>query len=149
MVFCYKCGREIEEDTIYCPFCGTNLKTKDQPITKTKRHVSITLCVILLCVFFLLHIFNMIDFMTYGYLTESVGQLFFGVFVLVAAYFLWKSEGIGGIIGIAYAILSIISVLSLPFVLPEAEYSIYDIIFDVCSNIVLIILIIIGWKHLE
>lgn len=148
-VYCPNCGREIEENAAYCPFCGAKLEeTPAQPPTAIKRHVSITLSVILLCIFFLVHILNMIGFLTEEDLAASLGQLFFGMFALVAAYFLWHSKGIGGVIGIMYAILSTISSLSLPFS-EEIEYSVYGIIFDVCFNIVLIILIVIGRKSLK
>jgi len=141
-----ECGKEVEEGAVYCPHCGTKLAKA------AKRNILITVCVILLVIFSLIHLSNMLDYATiYGDFSGSIGQLFFGAFALVAAYFLWKSEEIGGILGIVYAIFSMIAPLSVT-IHPEAipfEYGVYDIIFDVCSSIVLIIFLGIGWKSLK
>lgn len=87
----------------------------------------------------------MVDFVVnYEYLTGSITQLFFSIFALVAGCFLLKSKEIGGIIGIAYAILTASDTL-----LVAQELSVYWIIFDVSLSIAIIILIVIGWKHLK
>ena len=55
-----------------------------------------------------------------------------------------KSKEIGGIIGIAYAIITAIATLSI-----IQEFSVYDIILDASLNIGIIILIVICLKHLK
>ena len=152
-MFCPGCGKKIEEDAVYCPFCGAKLaEAPAQPPTAIKRHVAITASIILLCVFSLMHVLNMIDFITYEYTTGIILQLFFGAFALVAAYFLWKSEGMGGVLGIIYAVLQMLCALSAflyPEGLPGGQYTLFDLALDTCINVVLIILIVIGRKSLR
>ena len=149
MPFCPHCGKEIREGAAFCPFCGTRLiESEAPPITERKRHLSITACAILLFVCALIHIINMVDFILIYDLAGSVAQLFFSIFALVAGCFLWKLKEIGGIIGIAYAILSTIATLS--FLSFFSEWvTVYDVIIDFSLNIAIIILIIVGWKHLK
>lgn len=149
MPFCPDCGKEIRESAVFCPSCGTELASREaRPITEVKRHLSITICAILLFICALIHIINMVDFILIYDLAGSVAQLFFSIFALVAGCFLWKSKEIGGIIGIAYGIIS--TIVTLAFLAYFSEWvTVYDVIIDFSLNIAIIILIIVGWKHLK
>jgi hypothetical protein len=149
MPFCPNCGKEVSEVAVFCPFCGTELAGPEaRPITEVKRPLSVTICAILLFISALIHIINMVDFIIIYDLVGSIGQLFFSIFAIVAGCYLWKSKEIGGIIGLAYAILSTIAVLS--FLSFFSEWvTIYGLIIDFSLNTAIIILIIVGWKHLK
>ena len=148
MPFCPNCGKEITEGNLFCPDCGTKLaESEARVITEVKRPLSITVCAILLFICAVPHIINMVDFITYGDVATSVIQLFFAIFAFVAGYFLWKSKKIGGIIGIAYAIITAVASLVLVTYLSQG-YTVYDFI-DLSFSIAIIILIVIGWKHLK
>lgn len=149
MPFCLNCGKEVSEVAVFCPSCGSKLaESEARPIREVKRHLSITICAILLFICALIHIINMGDFMAYGDFAGSIAQLFFSIFALVAGIFLWKSKEIGGIIGIAYGILSTIALLS--FLAYFSEWvTVYGLIIDLFLNTAIIILIIVGWKHLK
>ena len=88
------------------------------------------------------------DFMAYGDFAGSIGQLFFVLFALIAGLFLWKSKEIGGIIGLAYGIISTIATLALLAYFSE-WVTVYGLIIDFSLNTAIIILIIVGWKHLK
>jgi len=149
MPFCPNCGKEITEGNLFCPDCGTKLaESEARAITEVKRPLSITVCAILLFICAVPHIINMVDFITYGDVATSVIQLFFAIFAFVAGYFLWKSKKIGGIIAIAYAIITTIAAISL-LVYFSQWVTVYDIIPDLSFNIAIIILIVVGWKHLK
>jgi hypothetical protein len=144
-----ECGKEVKEGAVFCPFCGTRLaESEPRPTTETKRHISVTVCAVLLFISSFIHIINIVDFIAYGDLTSSIIQLFMCIFAGVAGYLLLKSKQIGAIIGIAYSSISIISSISLVVQLP-AYFTVYDIIFDLCLDTATIILIVIGWKHLK
>ncbi|MCK4354205.1 MAG: hypothetical protein KAW83_03020 [Dehalococcoidia bacterium] len=139
----------MKEGAVFCPFCGTKLaESGARPITEVKRHLSITICAILLFICALIHIINMGDFMAYGDFAGSIGQLFFVLFALIAGLFLWKSKEIGGIIGLAYGIISTIATLALLAYFSE-WVTVYGLIIDFSLNTAIIILIIVGWKHLK
>ena len=153
-MFCPGCGKEIEEDAVYCPFCGAKLaEASAQQPTARKRHVAITASVILLCFFFLMYILTVIDFITYeGFTTGAILHLFMGAFALVAAYFLWQSKGIGGVIGIVYALIEMLWPLtsySLGLYALGIQYALLDLAFDTGLDAILIILIVIGRKSLK
>lgn len=149
MPYCPNCGKEVSEVAVFCPYCGSKLaESGARPITEVKRHLSIIICAILLFISALIHIINMGDFMAYGDFAGSIGQLFFFIFALVAGLFLLKSKEIGGIIGLAYGILSTIA--SLAFLAYFSEWvTVYGLIIDFSLNTAIIILIIVGWKHLK
>jgi len=151
MQFCPNpgCRKEVKEGADFCPFCGTKLaESEARPTTETKRHISITVCAVLLFISSFIHIINIVDFIAYGDLATSIIQLFMCIFAAVAGYLLLKSKQIGAIIGIAYSIISIISSISLVVQLP-AYFTVYDIMLDLCLDTATIILIAIGWKHLK
>lgn len=149
MPFCPYCGKEITEGTLFCPNCGTKLaESEARAITEVKRPLSITACAILLFICAVPHIIKMVDLINYGDFASSISQLFLSIFALVAGYFLWKSKKIGGIIGIAYAIITAVASIAL-FAYFSQRYTIYDFIYDLSLSIAIIILIVIGWKHLK
>lgn len=149
MPFCPNCGKEVSEGAVFCPSCGSKLAESEvRPTTAKKRHLSITVCAILLFICVVPHIINMVDFMSYGDIAGSISQLFFSIFALVAGYFLWKSKKIGGIIGLAYAIITAIASL-VSFAYVPQWYPVIDLIFDLSFSTAIIILIVVGWKHLK
>jgi len=149
MPFCANCGKEVSEGAVFCPSCGSKLaELEARPITEVKRPLSITICAILLFICALIHIINTVDFIVIYDLAGSISQLFFSIFALVAGCFVWKSKEIGGIIGIAYGILSTIALLS--FLAYFSEWvTVYGLIIDFSLNTAIIMLIIVGWKHLK
>jgi hypothetical protein len=73
-----------------------------------------------------------------------------GAFALVAAYFLWQSKGIGGVIGIMYAVIEMLWSLSSLGLYPLGiQYTLLDLVFDMGFDTILIILIVIGRKSLR
>jgi hypothetical protein len=151
MQFCPnpECRKEVKEGAVFCRFCGTKLaESEARPTTETKRHLSVTICAVLLFISAFIHIINIVDYMTYGDPATSIIQLFMCIFAAVAGYLLLKSKQIGAIIGIAYTIISIISSVSLVVQYP-AYFTVYDIMLDLCLDTATIILIVIGWKHLK
>lgn len=149
MPFCPNCGKEIKESIAFCPFCGTKLaESEARATTETKRHLSLTICAVLLFISSLIHIINMVDYIAWGDPATGIIQLFMCIFAAVAGYLLLKSKQIGAIIGIAYSIISIISSVSMSVQFPE-YFTVYDIVLDLCLDIATIILIIVGWKHLK
>ena len=149
MPFCPNCVKEVSEGAVFCPFCGTKLaESEARPTTETKRHISVTVCAVLLFTSSFIHIINMVDFIAYGDFAGSIIQIFMCIFAAVAGYLLLKSKQIGAIIGIAYSIISIISSISLVLQL-SAYLTVYDILLDLCLDTATIILIVIGWKHLK
>lgn len=149
MPFCPNCGKEVKESIVFCPFCGAKLaESETRPTTETKRHLSLTIGAILLFISSLIHIINMVNYITYGDPATGIIQLFMCIFAAVAGYLLLKSKQIGAIIGIAYSIISIISSVSMSVQFP-AYYTVYDMLVDLCFDIATIIVIVVGWKHLK
>jgi hypothetical protein len=79
---------------------------------------------------------------TYEDFVSSIVALFGCILAVVAGSYLWKSKEIGGIFGIAYAVLTAIPILFL-----EGEY--LPVVLIVILNIPIVVLIVIGWKHLK
>ena len=148
MPFCPNCGKELRESAIFCPSCGSKLAQSETLLTASiKRHPTITSSAILLFISALIHIINLVNFISIDYLVGSIGQLFFTIFALVAGCYLWKSKEIGGIIGLAYAILRMIA--TFVFIAYFLEWvDVYGLILDFLLITAIIILVIVGWKHL-
>ena len=36
-MFCYKCGKEVDEDQIFCPFCGTRLRQDEDEVSSGQK----------------------------------------------------------------------------------------------------------------
>lgn len=77
-MFCTICKREVDDDTIYCPFCGTKLVNTDNAIGQitTKRHVSITIGIIILIIDLLMHVFGIINAAAYSDVNVLFVQLY-------------------------------------------------------------------------
>lgn len=149
MPFCSNCGTEVSKDARFCPSCGIELAGVEvMPVREVKRHASLTMCAVLLFICAVIHIINLVDWIAYGDLASSFGQLFFAIFASVSGYFLLKSKKVGGIMGLAYAIIT--GVVSLTSLASSMElYVAYGFVIDLVFSIVIVILIIIGWKHLQ
>ena len=149
MPFCPSCGTEVSKHASFCPSCGSKLvESEPRLTTEVKRHPPITACAILLFICALIHFINMIDFALIYELAASIVQLFFSIFALVAGGYLWKRKEIGGIIGIAYGVLQTIATLA-PVNFFSEWVTVYGLTIDLCLNIAVIILVILGWKHLQ
>ncbi len=154
-MFCTICKREVDDDTIYCPFCGTKLVNTDNTTDqiKIKRHVSITIGIIILIINLLFHIYGIINAAVYSDMNSFFGQLVMISAVSVASYYLWTSKEIGGIVGVIYAIVGIIGIISniiSPITSPDGYvYSSLDAIVFTFLDITLIISLFIGWKSLK
>lgn len=144
MPFCPSCGKEVSEYASFCPNCGTKLaQLETLPTASMKRHPTITASAILLFICAFIHFIDMVDYAAmYEDLVSSIVALFACIIAVVAGSYLWKSKEIGGIFGIAYAVLT-----GIPILFPEVEY--LPVILIVILNTPIIILIIIGWKHLK
>ena len=149
MPFCPNCGIEVSEDAQFCHECGTELAGAGTiPVNGVRRHVSITICAVILFVCAVIHIINLVDLIAYGDAASVFGQLFFSIFALVSGYFLLRSRKIGGIIGLAYAIIT--GAVSLISLASSVElYAVYGFVIDLVFSIAIVALIAIGWKHLQ
>ncbi len=38
MPFCSKCGKEVKEDAVFCPYCGESLKPQQQKVVYRRAH---------------------------------------------------------------------------------------------------------------
>jgi len=149
MPFCPTCGKGVSEHASFCPSCGSKLAESEvRPTASVKRHPMITACAILLFICAFIHFVNMVEFALIYDLTASIVQLFFSIFALVAGGYLWKSREIGGIIGIAYGVLQTIATLAFLNFFSEWVTA-FDLTIDLSLNIAVIILVILGWKHLR
>jgi hypothetical protein len=131
MPFCSKCGKEVSEDTRFCPNCGHDTKAPGQEIVRS-RPSGITiiavlqslvgLAALLLGVFMVIAagFFGIIElpaevpvYFT-GAILAGIGLLsiFIGIISFVVAYGFWNGRGWAWTIGIVVNVISLISDLA-------------------------------------
>ena len=150
--YCPDCGSEIEENNRFCKSCGEELLP--QKTDKIEKPVVIVIAAILFCIMGIFEVLSGLIIAAVGpivgtELSSIIGGfaiVFGGIFVvagvldIAAAYGLWELKKWGGILGIILCIIGLL--LSLPFV--AIDYG-----FSVILNLVMIILIAMGWNSLE
>lgn len=125
-------------------------ESNSQTIIALNRTIPITLSVILLSIFALIHISNVIIYFTSSNLYYILSNLFLGLIALSAAKFLLKSEKAGGIIGITYAILELILIILLST--SNLQYtSIVETYMSILTVAIIVLfgLLCFGWKSLN
>ena len=170
---CVGCGREICEDCatkiggkFYCKECAETLFERPPQYvsriqSEKKRSATITVAAILFFIIGIIDVVGSLLTIAGGGLVSSIPILgffsgvliflgfiilIFGVLEIVAGHWLWHSLRKGGTLGIILAILGVLaSTILILFVPPMASIEAIDVII----NVVLIILIAVGWNTLH
>lgn len=169
-MFCTNCGKEIDDDSIYCDHCGHKIIIEDEikgditenyvkeeiienennDILKNMNisELSRTLCIILLIIGSIASLINVIGF----YIAESdityiLGQTIFLLIFIISMILLWKSKKIGGFILILFVLFKMIS--SIYYYGTINEYVINNLIFDEIFYFVIMLSLIISWRNLK
>lgn len=162
-MFCTNCGNQIDDDMLYCIYCGDkillddsaeqgiekivdNIDYKDNYVSKGFDITFTELSIILLMIGLAISIINII---IVGKDTSYIiGQIIFGLIFVISGILLWKSKKIGGIILIPFVSLKMIS--SIYYYLENYNgYLIKNLIIDEIFYLAIISLIILGWKNLK
>lgn len=169
---CVVCGRGVCEDCatriggkFYCKEDAEKIfERAPQYVARIeptgRRSTSITVAAILFFIFGILEVVGSLPVMTaggfvsylpfFGFLGGLLALLGFivmivGILDIVAGYWLWGSLRKGGVLGIILAILGILT--SIPFLLIPGWFALS--VITLIINIVLIILIAVGWDTLH
>ena len=168
-MFCTNCGNEIDNDSVYCNYCGNkilegieekNVEEKElERIDETLQvhdilkdinisTISVTLCIILSITGLIASIINIANF----YDTEKdvsyiFGQIIFGSVFIISTILLWKLKKIGGAILISFTLFKMIS--SIYYYSTSYEYLIKNLVCDEIFYLTIVLLTIIGWKVLK
>lgn len=154
-MFCTSCGREIDDDAIYCNYCGKKTINEENVIEYDIINdikdidissLSIKICVILLTIVL---IKSIIDIITIYIIDKNIniGQAIFMIIFMISIISILKSNKIGIAALITFISFKIIS--SIYYHFQNSEYLLRNLIVDEIFYVILIILCIIGWKKLN
>lgn len=175
-VICPRCGENVSREYMYCPKCGYALRQVGKVPRLGERPKSITAASILFYVFGCLSMgMSIFGFIGYLFIATAltrgveimpaleflkmptqallglmlialVWTFVLGGLEIVAGYYLWKASKSGGYLGLGLCVISLASeALSLMFFGP-----LYPMVesFMVIINLLLIALILAGWRQL-
>ena len=148
-MFCTNCGKEIDDDAIYCSYCGVKVSIEEE--RKEEHNIlniniiskeSTKLFLILLVVGLISSIVNIIIY-------NTTIQVIFVLIFAISIFSIWRLNRIGITILMIFALFeSIVSILYY-FRSVDHEYLLPNLIIDELFYIIIIILILINWKKFK
>ena len=158
-MFCTNCGRQIDDDAIYCNYCGERILVEEkveEKVEELKSSIikdvdiskkSMELCILLLIIGSIASVVNIIRFYILGKDVNYIfGQTIFMLAFIVSTILLWRSKKIGSSILISFVLFKMIS--SIYYYLETANgYFIKNLIADEIFYMIIISLLVISWKN--
>lgn len=143
-MFCTNCGKEIEDDTIYCNYCGTFVKQeKEEEIEIFKISSTKLYCLVLLIIGFIVPIVNIVSSQTTN--RDFIqGQLIYAIIFAITAILFWKSYKISIYILLIFIPFKMISTIYYYF---EMSFGLKNIVLDEFFYLLIVIAIILDLKY--
>lgn len=147
-MFCTNCGKEIDDDAVYCSYCGVIVSIEEE--RKEEYNIlniniskdSTKLFLALLVVGLISSIVNIIIY-------NNTIQVIFVLIFAISIFSLWRLNMIGITILMIFVLFEGINSILYYFRSIDHEYLTSNLIIDELFYIIIIILILINWKKFK